>query len=107
MGILSVTHIAGTRRSGKSMIAAMFNAKPNYYVVDENHHLAKTKESMFKLLDEWKKADYSRHVVLVDEKIYDAIDYDFGNVPMFYISLDHKPAFVAPVEIEQKPILGD
>lgn len=101
MPIVSVTHIAGGPRSGKSFLATKLNTYPNHYLVEED---SRTKEDIRKLLDDWKVSTIERNVVLIGDRIYQFIDYDFGAVTHYYISCDKKNPLVISEEKEHKPL---
>ncbi len=105
MGIVSVTRIAGSAHSGKTFVSLLYNSKPTHFIID--NILKQTKAELWKKLDDWKASPTDRHIVLVDDIIYQTIDYDFGNVTQYYVSLDVKKPTVYKEEAPSKPILGD
>lgn len=102
MAIVSVTSVAGGPKTGKTYLTSMFDSKSYVYTIKETS--PKTKKELFEEMDKWKLDTINRHVVLEGDIIYRLIDYDWGNVDQYYISLQKKPCIVFKEEPETKPL---
>ena len=100
MTIASVTNIAGPPGSGRTLVTRAIEYRLTGAVKVLDQYTVEPRQ----LLRLAAESNIKYHILLTDDHVYDLIDYQFGNVPRYYISLQHTPATVFNPEPEPTPL---